>query len=314
MENISNTKRRKFFSKHSDTMWGYFFIFPTIISLALFYFGPMIFSLVISFTEWDVIQAPKWVLFGNYARVFNDELTMHSLGVTLYYALLAVPATTVVALLTAVLLNTKIRGLSMFRTVLYIPSIVPMVANTALWMFLYNPAFGLLNYFLGIFGIPPQNWVFAKESVIPSLALMAVWGAGNTIVIYLAGLQGISNELYESVQIDGGNAFHKFKNVTLPMLSPVIFYNVVMGIIGSMQTFTQAYIMTGGGPDNASMFIVLLLYRTAFRNQEMGYASAMSWVLFVVIGIMTLIAFKTSNSWVFIEGEDRNGKQKKKKN
>ncbi len=310
MAKMDKTNRHSFFSRHSDTVWGYFFILPTIISLTLFYFGPMLFSFFISFTSWDVVRPPQWVLFDNYIKVFSDELTMKSLGVTLYYTLIAVPATTVVALLTAVLLNTRVKALSFFRTALYIPSIVPMVANVALWMFLYNPAFGLLNYFIGLFGIPPQNWVYAKETVIPSLALMAVWGAGNTIVIYLAGLQGISQELYESVAIDGGNVLHKFFHVTLPMLSPVIFYNAVMGIIGSMQVFTQPYIMTQGGPDNASMFIVLLLYRTAFRNQEMGYASAMSWVLFVIIGIMTLIAFKTSNTWVFIEGEDKNGKNK----
>lgn len=311
MEKIAAPNKRSFFSRHSNTIWGYFFILPTIISLALFYFGPMLFSFVISFTHWDVVKAPTWAMFDNYSKVFHDELTMKSLGVTLYYTLLAVPAMTVVALLSAVLLNTKIKAMSFFRTALYIPSIVPMVANVALWMFLYNPAFGLLNYVLGIFGIPPQNWVFAKESVIPSLAIMAVWGAGNTIVIYLAGLQGISHELYESVDIDGGNMIHKFFHVTLPMLSPVIFYNVVMGIIGSMQVFTQPYIMTQGGPDNASMFIVLLIYRTAFRNQEMGYASAMSWVLFVIIGIMTAIAFKTSNMWVFVEGEEKNVKKKK---
>lgn len=310
MVKIEKPSKHSFFSRHSKTIWGYFFIFPTIISLFLFYFGPMLFSLFISFNSWDIVRLPQWAGFDNYTRVFSDELTMKSLGVTLYYTLMAVPATTVVALLTAVLLNTKIRAMSFFRTALYIPSIVPMVANVALWMFLYNPAFGLLNYFIGLFGIPPQNWVYAKESVIPSLALMAVWGAGNTIVIYLAGLQGISHELYESVDIDGGNVFHKFINVTLPMLSPVIFYNVVMGIIGSMQVFTQPYIMTQGGPDNASMFIVLLLYRTAFRNQEMGYASAMSWVLFIIIGIMTLIAFKTSDMWVFVEGEDKNVKKK----
>ena len=306
---MNKSNRRTLINKNSDTLWGYFFILPAIIGLILFYFGPMLFSFFISFTSWDIIRPPQWILFENYSRVFNDELTMKSLGVTLYYTLIAVPATTIVSLLTAVLLNSKIKGLSFFRTALYIPSIVPMVANVALWMFLYNPAFGLFNHFLGLFGIPPQEWVYAKETVVPSLALMAVWGSGNTIVIYLAGLQGIPHDLYESVEIDGGNVIHKFFNVTLPMLSPVIFYNMVMGIIGSMQVFTQPYIMTQGGPDNASMFIVLLLYRTAFRNQEMGYASAMSWVLFVMIGIMTLIAFKTSNSWVFIEGEDKNGKK-----
>ena len=299
-----------FIKKNSATIWGYFFISPAIIGLLLFYFGPMIYSFIISFTEWDIIRPPEWTALGNYKRLFNDDLAFQSLKVTLYFTLLAVPATTIATLSAALLLNAKIKALSIFRTMFYLPSIVPMVANTALWMFLYNPMYGLLNQLLEVLGLPPQNWVFDRKTVIPSLAVIAVWGAGNAIVIYLAGLQGIPKHLYESVEIDGGNMFHQFKNVTLPMLSPVIFFNVVMGIIesmGSVKTFTQTYIMTQGGPNNASLFYVLLLHRTAFTNQEMGYACAMSWIFFIVIVLLTFIVFKTSNIWVFYESGDGNG-------
>jgi multiple sugar transport system permease protein len=292
----------------NKTMWGYFFITPAILGLLLFNFGPMLFSLGISFFKWDVVTPAEWIGFKNYTRLAKDPLVLKSLAVTAYYTLLTVPLTTVIGLLVASLLNTKVKMMSVFRTIFYIPSIVPAVASSALWMFLCNPMYGLLNNVLGIFGIPPQNWIYDPYMVIPSLSVIAVWGAGNTVIIYLAGLQGIPRHLYESIEIDGGNTFHKFFNITVPMISPIIFYNVVMGIIGSMQTFTQAYVMTEGGPDNASLFYVLLLYRTAFTNQEMGYASAMAWILFILVAILTFISFKSSNLWVFYEGGSKNGK------
>ena len=181
------------------------------------------------------------------------------------------------------LLNTRVPGMSAFRTIFYIPSIVPAVASSALWMFIYNPMFGLLNTILKAVGLPGSNFIYDKQGVIPCLAVMAVWASGNTVIIYLAGLQGIDRQLYESASIDGANAVHKFFHITVPLMTPIIFYNVVMGIISSMQTFTQAYIMTDGGPDNGSLFYTLLLYRTAFRNSRMGYASAMSWLFFVFL-------------------------------
>jgi len=166
-----------------------------------------------------------------------------------------------------------------------------------------NPMFGMLNMVLKAVGLPAQNWFYSPNTVIPTIAFMGLWGAGNTVVIYLAGLQGIPAHLYEALEIDGGNALQKFFRVTVPLLSPIIFYNMVMAIVGAMQTFTQAYVITKGGPNNASMFYVLLLYRTAFSDQQMGFASAMAWLLFLIVGVLTLLAFKLSNTWVFYEGD-----------
>ena len=298
---MKNKKNKITAIERTDFRWGYIFIGPSILGLLVFQLGPMIFSLITSFTSWNVISPMKFVGFDNYIELFHDPLVSISLKVTGLYTLLTVPLTTIVTFLIAMLLNTRLPGMSAFRTIFYIPSIVPAVASSALWMFIYNPMFGLLNTILKAVGLPGSNFIYDKQGVIPCLAVMAVWASGNTVIIYLAGLQGIDRQLYESASIDGANAVHKFFHITVPLMTPIIFYNVVMGIISSMQTFTQAYIMTDGGPDNGSLFYTLLLYRTAFRNSRMGYASAMSWLFFVIIGALTLIIFKTSNKWVFYE-------------
>lgn len=287
--------------KRNETKWGYFFISPCIIGLLVFSLGPILFSLVISFTEWNIISPMKFIGLQNYKDLFQDDLMWKALKVTGFYTLLTVPLTTMVTFLIALLLNSGVKGISIFRTVFYIPSIVPAVASSALWMFIYNPMFGLLNMILKMLHLPTSNFIFSKSGVIPCLAIMAVWGAGNTVVIYLAGLQGVSRQLYEAAEIDGANIFAKFFHITIPMMTPIIFYNLVMGIINSMQTFTQAYIMTNGGPDNASLFYALLLYRTAFKHSMMGYASALSWIFFVIIALLTLIIFKTSDKWVYYD-------------
>ncbi len=281
------------------TMWGYIFIMPALIGLVVFYFGPMLYSLVISFFKWDIVTPPQFVGLANYkTMIFDDDLIKKSLTVTGYYTLLAVPMINIVSLFLASLLSSKIKALSIFRTVFYLPSIVPAVASAALWMFLCNPMFGFFNTMLGWFGIERQQWIYDSKQVIPVLAVMATWGAGNTVIIYLAGLLGIPNHLYEAIEVDGGNWLHKFVYVTLPLMTPIIFYNVVMSIIGCMQTFTQGYIMTQGGPANASLFYVLHLYRNAFKYQKMGYASAMAWLLFIIIALLTFINFKLANKWV----------------
>lgn len=287
------------------TVWGYIFILPALIGLAVFYLGPMIYSFIIGFYEWDTLLPAKFVGVRNYVDMFtkSNSLVVKSLLVTLSYSAITVPLVTVVSLFIAVLLNSNVKGLSVFRTIYYIPSIVPAVANSALWIFLCNPMFGLLNALLKLLGLPPSNWIYDAKTVIPTLAFIALWGSGNTVIIYLAGLQGISRTLYEAVEVDGGDAWKKFIHITVPIMSPIIFYNMVMAIISSMQTFTQAYIMTDGGPNNASLFYVLLLYRTAFKNQQMGYACAMAWVLFIIIALLTFAAFRLSNKWVFYGGE-----------
>lgn len=291
-------------TERNQLKWGYFFIAPCIIGLFLFNFGPMLFSLYISTTSWDVISKPEFIGLANYIKLFKDPLVRKSLQVTAYYVLLSVPLTTIIPLLLAMLLNTRIKGISVFRTIFYIPSIVPAVASAAIWMFIYNPKFGLLNNILRALGLPKSDFIYSAKGVIPSLAVMAVWTAGNTVIIYLAGLQGISRQLYEAAEIDGANAISRFKNITVPMMTPIIFYNLVMAMITAMQTFTQGYIMTEGGPANNSLFYALLVYRTAFRDSSMGYASAMSWVLFIIVAVMTAIIFKTSNMWVFNENGD----------
>jgi len=290
--------------KNRQLIWGYFFIMPGILYLLLFCLGPILFSLIVSFTEWDVIRPMQFIGLKNYERMLRDPLIAQSLKVTAKYTLITVPALNVVTFFVAILLNAEIRGISFYRTVFYMPSIIPVIANSALWMFLYNPMYGMLNNIMRAIGMQPVAFLYNKSTVIPALAVMQIWMSGNTMVIYLAGLKGIPNHLYEAIEIDGGSSFHKLLYVTIPMMSPIIFYNVVMSIITCMQTFAQAYIMTEGGPDNASLFYVLHLYRMAFKNQQMGYASAMSWVLFVIICLLTAFLFRVSRDLVYYESGD----------
>lgn len=295
-------KKKKMTMKEKIQLkWGYFFIAPAIIGLVCFNFGPMLFSLGISFTDWDVLTEKVFVGLKNYRELFKDPLVFQALKVTLYYTLLCVPLVTCIPLLIAVLLNTRVKGMSIFRTIFYVPSIVPVVASAAIWMYLYNPMYGLFNSIIRVFGGKTHNFIFDPQEVIPSLALMAVWAAGNTVVIYLAGLQGISRELYEAAELDGAGGIRRFRHITIPLMTPIIFYNFVMAIINSMQTFTQSYIMTEGGPANASLFYSLLVYRTAFKQSRMGYSAAMSWVLFIITALLTLVVFKSSDRWVIYE-------------
>jgi len=299
----------KSFKSHEKTMsiegfqkkWGYIFILPCIIGLVLFHFGPMLFSLFITFTRWDMITPAKFIGLDNFRRLFSEPLMKTSIKVTLYYALLTVPLVTSLTFLIACLMNNKIKGISIFRTIFYIPSIVPIVASSALWLYIYNPMFGLLNSLFRAVGLPPQNFIYSPKGAVPGLAIMAVWMAGNTVVIYLAGLQGISKTLYEAADLDGAGVMQRLVHITIPMMTPIIFYNMLMALIGAMQTFTQAFIMTGGGPNNATLFYPLYLYQEAFKYQRMGYASALSWVLFIIIAILTALIFKTSKHWVFSE-------------
>lgn len=298
-------QKNKISAKEKAQMkWGYFFIAPAIIGLICFSFGPMLFSLGVSFTKWGVISEKQFIGLENYIMLFKDPLFLQSLKVTLYYTLLSVPLITCIPLLVAMLLNTKVKGISVFRAIFYIPSIVPVVASVAVWMYIYNPMYGLLNSILKALGLPAQNFIFSETGAVPSLAVMALWAAGNTVVIYLAGLQGVSRQLYEAAEIDGAGMVARFVHITIPMMTPIIFYNFVMAIINSMQVFTQAYIMTDGGPANATLFYSLMVYRTAFKQSRMGYSAAMSWVFFVIIAVLTLIVFKSQKKWVVYENGD----------
>lgn len=302
--NSRTAKKKMNLKEKSQLKWGYFFIAPAIIGLICFSFGPMLFSLGISFTKWDVITAKEFIGLDNYKALFHDPLFFKSLKVTLYYTLLSVPLITCVPLLIAMLLNTKVKGISIFRAIFYVPSIVPIVASAAVWMYIYNPMYGLLNSILKALGLHTHNFIFSETGAVPSLAVMALWAAGNTVVIYLAGLQGVSRQLYEAAEIDGAGAAARFFHITVPMMTPIIFYNFVMAIINSMQIFTQAYIMTDGGPANATFFYSLMVYRTAFKQSRMGYSAAMSWIFFIIIAILTLLVFKSQKKWVVYENGD----------
>jgi multiple sugar transport system permease protein len=287
--------------ERSQQRWGYFFIAPCIFGLLVFSFGPMLFSLIISFTQWNIVTPAEFIGLENFKTLIHDPLVGISVRVTLYYTVLSVPLITVITFLLALALNTKVKGQHIFRTIFYIPSIVPIVASCALWVYIFNPMFGLMNSMFRALGLPPQNFLFSPGGAIPGLALMAVWLSGNTVVIYLAGLQGISRELYEAANLDGAGIFQNFFHITLPMMTPIVFFNMLMAIINAMQTFSQAFIMTGGGPNNASLFLSLYVYQEAFKFQKMGYAAAVSWVLFFMVAIVAGIVFKTSRKWVFYE-------------
>lgn len=287
-----------------ETAWAWLFVTPAVLGFVLFAIGPIAASLAMSFTDWPIISAPSWVGAGNYLRlVLGDPLFWTSLKVTILYAAVSVPLGMGVAFGLAVLLNQKIRGLGLFRTVFYLPSVFPVVASSVLFLWFFNPEFGVLNAGLRVLHLPPSQWVYAPATALPSLILMSLWSVGGTMIIFLAGLQDVPQHLYEAVDIDGGTSRHKALHVTIPMITPVILFNLVLSLIHGLQAFTQAYVMTQGGPDNATLFYVFYLYRTAFADGQMGYAAAMAWILFVIIAALTALIFRSSSVWVYYEGE-----------
>jgi multiple sugar transport system permease protein len=285
-----------------EARWGVLMALPAIIGFVAFTLLPMIASAVISLTDWTIGAAPKFVGFANYKRMFTaDDSFFKSLWATLYYTLGAVPLLLIVAFAVALLLNQPVRGQAVFRVIYYLPAIVPIVANSMLWIWLFNPDFGLLNTLTEKAGLPRSQWIFDESTAIPSLILMSVWGFGNVAVIFLAGLQGVPRQLYEAIAVDGGGAWRKFRHITLPMMTPTIFYSLVTSVIGALQVFVQAAVMTEGGPNDSTLFYIYYLYRTAFTNNEMGYASALAWILFLVIMAITVALFRNSSRWVYYE-------------
>jgi multiple sugar transport system permease protein len=281
--------------------WGVLMAIPAILGFLIFTIGPMLASFFFSLTDWTIGASPNFVGADNYTRLVGDELFWKSLSVTTYYTLGAVPLTLIVGFFLALLLNQRVRGLSFWRTIYYVPTLVPAIANAILWLWIFNPDFGLLNSVLRQAGLPTSQWIYSETAVVPSLVIMSTWGFGNAMVIFLAGLQGVPRHLYEAVSIDGGGTWARFRYVTLPMMTPTIFYNLVVGVIGTFQVFNQAYVMTQGGPNNASLFYIFYLYRTAFTESEMGYASALAWVLFMVIMVVTFLLFQNARRWVYYE-------------
>jgi multiple sugar transport system permease protein len=296
------TRRRR------EALAALFFLSPWLIGFVVFLAGPMAASLILSFTKYKIVQPPVWIGIDNYARMIGDDLFYKSLRVTITYTALSVPLGIAVALGIALLLNQTRFMSGVFRTVFYLPSVISGVAVAIVFAWIFNHRFGILNYFLGLVGIEGPPWLSHPRYVLWAFVLMSLWGIGTTAIIFLAALQGVPATLYEAAEIDGAGTRRKFFSITLPMISPSILFVLIMGVIGTFQTFTQAYIMTGGGPANATLFYILYLYKNAFNWFEMGYASALAWVLFAIILALTLIVLRSSNRWVYYEspGDGRN--------
>ena len=288
-----------------DTLRGYLFIMPVVLGLLIWTFGPMLASAYYSLTDYKIIGVPEFIGFQNYIDLFNDKAFIQSLSVTVRFGLMFVVFSQIVGLGLAVLLTQKVRGLTVFRTIFYLPIIVPAAASAVLWKYLYNKEFGPIDSVLQAFGLKPINWLGSTESALFALVIMSVWASAVTTIIYVAGLQNIPEDLLDSAKIDGANSFKRFVYITIPMLSPTIFFNVVTGVIGAFQFFVPAFIMTQGGPAKSTYFYNYNLYEKAFKWLEMGYASAMAWVLFAIIIVMTLMIFRSSPLWVYYEGEVR---------
>jgi multiple sugar transport system permease protein len=270
----------------------------------VFTVGPFISSIYLSFTRYDVHSSPVWIGLVNYQELFtNDPVFWKSLWITVKYAIIAVPLGIVFGVFLAIVLNNNIKGIEVFRTLFYIPSIVPVVATSVVFMWLLNPNIGLINTVLARFGIEGANWLGDSRYAFGSLIFMSMWGVGGSMIIYLAGLKDVPNELYEASVIDGANWWQRIRHITLPLISPVIFFNLIMGVIGSFQYFTQAFIMTKGGPEDSTMFYSLYLFNRAWRYLDMGYASAMAWILFIIIVAITALLFKFQKSWVHYGGQ-----------
>lgn len=295
--------------RRKEAILGVLFTLPWLVRLFALHVYPFLAAFFYSFTRYTVLQPPKFVGFDNYVQMLTvDELPLQALYNSIYFSIGSVPLRLVLALFLAILLNQKIRGLSFFRAVFYIPSVVPAVASAVLWLWLLNVRVGLINYLLTSIGLPRVPWLSNAAWIKPAFILMSLWGVGWTTVIFVAALQDIPRHLYEAAEIDGAGLWAKFRNVTLPLLSPAIFFNLVMGIIGSLQIFGPAFIILAGpvgGPQNSALFYVLYLFRHAFQYLNMGYASALAVGIFFVIMALTLLVFRSSSMWVYYEVEGR---------
>lgn len=307
---IGSSRRPFWTMSRREAGWAYFFISPWIIGFLVFTIGPMLASLYFSFTEYNIVDPPQWLGLANFRHLFSDPLFWKSLQVTVYYASLALPLGLLFGFFLATLLNQKVPGVNLWRTLYYLPSVIAGVAVALLWIRIFNPRIGLINPLLAKLGIKGPGWLNDPDWAMPALVIMSLWSVGGTMIIYLAGLQGVPTALYDAAKVDGANLWQRFRHVTLPMVTPVIFYNLVMGMIAAFQYFTEVYVIGSangnvGGPARATLFYNLYLYQNAFRYFDMGYASAMAWILLLIVLVLTALVFRSSEIWVYYEGELR---------
>lgn len=299
-------RRRLSRSVVRENLAGYLFVGPFLLGFLVFWALPLVAVVYLSLTSYDLLTQPAFVGFANYERMLSaDPLFWKSLRVTTLYSLGSVLLQVVFGLGLALLLNQKVRGLAFYRTLFYLPTVVSGVAVAYMWLWVFNPVAGIANQLLGLVGLEGKNWFFDLDWVLPTFIVMSLWNIGGSMVLYLAGLQGVPTTLYEASELDGAGPLRKLKDVTIPMISPVIFFNFVIGIINSFQIFTNALVITEGGPANSTLFLVLYLYRNAFENLRMGYASTLAIALFVVVLVLTAISFRLSKRLVYYESELR---------
>ncbi len=290
--------------KRREAISGILLASPWIIGFVFFTAGPMLASFIIGLTKWDIISPPRFIGLDNYVTMFTkDELFSQSLKVTFTYTVLSAPLHVLLGLLLASLLNTKVYGRNIFRAIFYLPSVLPIVATAVLFSWIFNPEFGLVNYGLSLIGIKGPGWFTSDTWALPAIIIMNLQYIGFTMVLFLAALQRVPQELVEAAQLDGAGRWSIFRHVTLPIISPVILLAIILNINNSFQTFTQAYVLTNGGPSNSTLFYMLHLYNNGFRYFKMGYASALAWVLFAIIVLFTYLNFRLSRRWVYSEGE-----------
>ncbi len=306
LEKIPSKPKKRIPLSLREARTAYLLIGPWIVGFIVFTLGPMVASLIFSFTDYSVVASPKFVGLKNFIEMFSDDYRFWlSLRVTFKYAIFAIPMGLILGLLLALLLNTKVPGISLWRTLYYTPSVISGVAVAILWAYLFNPQYGLINWLLSLINIKGPGWLNSPDWALWALIIMSLWGVGGGMIIYLAGLQGIPTALYEAAEVDGATKIRQFFSITLPLITPVLFYNLVTGIIATFQIFTTVYVMTAGGPVESTLFYNLYLYNNAFRYLRMGYASALAWILFIIVLVLTLLVFRSSAMWVYYEGEVR---------
>ena len=287
--------------KQRRTVMGYIFIMPFILGFLLWWLAPAVVAGNLTMQRWNLISPPRFVGAYNFNRMLSDAILAQSLKVTFLFSAISVPVGLVFAFFLANLINAKVRGIAIFRTIYFLPSIVPAVANAILWAWLFNTEFGLINFIIRALGGPKIGWLQDPNWVIVAFVILTVWGVGGSMIIFLAGLQGIPQIYYEAAEIDGAGRWQRLWHVTLPMMSPIIFFNLIIGFINSFQVFVSALLITNGGPQNATLFLVLYIYRTAFQSQKMGYAAVLSWLLFIILMVLSYIVFRFIGSRVYYE-------------
>jgi multiple sugar transport system permease protein len=296
--------RRLSRSETREALWGMAFVTPAVLGFLIFNIGPIVASLILSFTDYNILnKSPQWVGLDNYAKMLDERLFWKSLGNTLYYTLYRVPLSISIAFVLAVLVRRARASATAYRTAIYVPGLVPTVGSAVVWIIIFNPQFGLLNRMLGLAGIAGPGWLTSPAWAKPAIILMNLWQIGGTFVIFLAGLQDVPPELYDAAAVDGAGPWHSFWRITIPMMTPAILFNLVIEAIYAFQIFEAAFITTGGGPLRETYFMSLNIYDNGFRFLKMGYASALSWTLFVIIMAFTVFVLRSSGRWVFFYGD-----------